>query len=240
MVDNGPMTESSSVPGIRERNRRAITAEILAAARSQVSEVGASQLSLRAITRDLGMSSSALYRYFASRDELLTALLVEAYEDLARWVSDGDRAVEDRNDLGGRWMGMGRAMRRWALADPQRWGLLYGTPVIGYEAPDATTDSARLVAQPMLALASDAAASRSTDDAPDEPIILDDAFAADLGGMSAPVGEDGGLLSLGAWSHLIGLISIEVFGHLNNVVSDPDAHFEIQMGEWAARIQAQL
>ena len=72
-----------AVPTARERARRELTADILEAARRQLAESGAAALSVRAVARELGLASSALYRYFATRDELLTALIVEAYGDLA-------------------------------------------------------------------------------------------------------------------------------------------------------------
>src|SRR6476620_9457729 len=71
-----------SMPTARERVRAELTAEITDAARRQLAEVGAAALSLRAVARDVGMASSAVYRYFPSRDELLTALIVEAYDEL--------------------------------------------------------------------------------------------------------------------------------------------------------------
>src|SRR3954465_4125271 len=69
-------------PTARERVRAELTAEITDAARRQLASVGAAGLSLRAVARELGMASSALYRYFPSRDELLTRLIVDGYDDL--------------------------------------------------------------------------------------------------------------------------------------------------------------
>ena len=70
----------SSVAGIRARNRAAIEGEILRVGREHLASHGAAGLSLRAVARDLGMASSAVYRYVASRDELLTRLIVTAYD----------------------------------------------------------------------------------------------------------------------------------------------------------------
>ena len=89
--------------------------EIKAVARRYLETDGAN-LSLRAVSRDMGMVSSALYRYFASRDELLTALILDAYNDLGATVEAADAAVADRADLRGRWRAAARAVRAWALA----------------------------------------------------------------------------------------------------------------------------
>src|SRR6201984_1538172 len=118
--------------GKRRESRERIEAQIIELGRRQLVEHGAAGLSLRAIARDLGMVSSAVYRYVSSRDELLTLLLVDAYSDLADAV---DRA---RETVGDQWgddvIAIARAARRWAVGHPAGWVLLYGTPVSGYRA----------------------------------------------------------------------------------------------------------
>ena len=115
--------------GKRQESREQIEARIVELGRRQLVDRGAAGLSVRAIARDLGMVSSAVYRYVSSRDELLTLLLVDAYSDLADAV---DRARETVGDL---WsddvIAIARATRRWAVAHPARWALLYGSPVPG-------------------------------------------------------------------------------------------------------------
>src|SRR6202012_1727436 len=123
--------------GKRRQSRERIEAQIIELGRRQLVEHGAAGLPLRAIARDLGMVSSAVYRYVSSRDELLTLLLVDAYSDLADAV---DRARDSADDL---WshdvIAIARAARRWAVAHPAQWGLLYGSPVPGYHAPPERT-----------------------------------------------------------------------------------------------------
>ena len=99
---------------------------------------GAAALSLRAVARDLGLVSSAVYRYVASRDELLTLLVVDGYDELGDAV---DAALErvDTADFAGRLAAIGRATRAWALAEPATYALLFGSPVPGYEAPAEQT-----------------------------------------------------------------------------------------------------
>src|SRR6266542_2658703 len=127
-----PVTERTA-PSIRARVRAEMTEEIKAVARRHLAADGAN-LSLRAVARDLGMVSSALYRYFASRDDLLPALILDAYDSLGDAVERADAAV-DRGDVLGRWLAACRAVRAWALANPHQYALIYGSPVPGYRAP---------------------------------------------------------------------------------------------------------
>ena len=122
-----------------------MTAEILAVAGQHVARDGAAALSLRSIARDLGMAPSALYRYFDGRDALLSALILGAYEALASEAERAaDRAERDVPPAtagdAARWVAVPRALRGWALAHPHQWGLIFGTPVPGYQAPEDTVE----------------------------------------------------------------------------------------------------
>ncbi len=123
--------------GKRQETREKIEAQIVELGRRHLVTEGAAGLSLRAIARDLGMVSSAVYRYVASRDDLLTLLLVDAYSELADAV---DRAA---TTAGGQWrnqlLAIAHAARAWAVDQPARWALLYGSPVPGYHAPRERT-----------------------------------------------------------------------------------------------------
>ena len=120
----------------RERARAEITGEILKAGRRHLATDGAAGLSLRAIARDLGMASSAVYRYVASRDDLLTRLIIDAYDALGAAAEAADRAAGPA--LAGRWAAICGAVRDWALANPNEYALIYGSPVPGYVAPAET------------------------------------------------------------------------------------------------------
>src|SRR5688500_4847181 len=98
-------------PSIRARVRAQMTDEIKDIARQHLATDGAN-LSLRAVARDLGVVSSALYRYFASRDDLLTALILDAYNSLGEAVETAEKAVP-RKDLSGRWLAVCHAVRDW-------------------------------------------------------------------------------------------------------------------------------
>src|SRR4051794_12872184 len=98
-------------------------------------------LSLRAVARDLGVVSSAIYRYFASRDELLTALIIDAYNAVGQVAEDADASV-DRGDFLARWLAVTHGVRDWAIAVPHEYMLIYGSPVPGYKAPMDTVPAA--------------------------------------------------------------------------------------------------
>lgn len=162
--------------GNRRDAREQIEAKIVELGRRQLLDHGAAGLSLRAIARNLGMVSSAVYRYVSSRDELLTLLLVDAYSDLADTV---DRARDDT--VADSWsddvIAIARAVRGWAVTNPARWALLYGSPVPGYHAPpDRTAGVAtRVVGAFFDAIAAGIATGdiRLTDDVAPQPMSSD-------------------------------------------------------------------
>ena len=220
--------------GVRARVRAELTEEILTVARRHLAEQGAAALSLRAVARDVGMVSSAIYRYYASRDELLTALIVEAFDAVGEAAEQAD-AARPRDDLVGRWLAVARAVRRWAIANPQQYALVYGSPVPGYAAPQDTVDPAARVSLVLLGILVDGAAAGVLED---ERIETSRAVRADLARLRAvaPGVPDGVLVrGLAAWTGLFGHISYELFGHLHGVIDDYDGFFDLQMartGEW--------
>src|SRR5262249_39281787 len=139
-----PMTATKTA---RERARAELTQEIKDEARRQLAEVGAQGLSLRAVARELGMVSSALYRYFPSRDRLLTELITDAYAAIG---AAGEKADPDPGDPRERWSAVWHATRAWAKAHPHEYALIYGSPIPGYQAPQDTIAPAARVAQAMV------------------------------------------------------------------------------------------
>src|ERR1700751_6388919 len=123
--------------GKRRESRERIEAQIIELGRRQLVAHGAAGLSLLSIARDLGMVSSAVYRYVSSRDELLTLLLIDAYTELADAVDRARDAMPDvwSDDV----IAIAHAARSWAIAHPASWALLYGSPVPGYHAPRERT-----------------------------------------------------------------------------------------------------
>lgn len=231
----------------RERVHAEMTAEILATARHHLARDGAAGLSLRSVARDLELAPSALYRYFPGRDALLSALILGAYDALA----DATEAAVAGNDPPlDRWVAAGRAVRSWALGHPHEWGLLFGTPVSGYEAPEDTLVPYRRIVGALLAPVRDAATTGGLA-APDPPAGRATATGTDTG---APAPADGELAAavapvveelgvdlapravplLFAWSTLIGTVSLEVFGHWRNTVLDPGVFLDAELHRLAA------
>lgn len=150
----------STVRGARERARIEVTAAIKDEARRQLAAEGAAKLSLRAVARELGMVSSALYRYFPSRDELLTALIVDAYDSVGEAAESAHRTADPGPSTPAahlaRWVAVACAVRSWALEHPHEYALIYGSPVPGYTAPQATIGPASRVGRVLIAVVEDA------------------------------------------------------------------------------------
>ncbi|MEU4091487.1 TetR/AcrR family transcriptional regulator [Streptomyces sp. NPDC026673] len=212
----------------RERARDEVTAAIKEEARRQLADEGASRLSLRAVARELGMVSSALYRYFPSRDELLTSLIVDAYDAVGAAAEEA-LAHSGEADPVEQWSRVCRAVRRWALAHPHEYALIYGSPVPGYSAPLDTIGPASRVGLALLTVADTAhAAGTLAVPPPDAPLA--EAVHADAWRLSKDL--DGDLPArvipslIAAWAQLFGLVSFEVFGQFNNVVEARDDFFD--------------
>jgi AcrR family transcriptional regulator len=216
------------IRGARERARIEVTAAIKAEANRQLAAEGASRLSLRAVARELGMVSSALYRYFPSRDDLLTALIVDAYdavgaaaeEALARPVS------ADPAEL---WTAVCCAVRSWALAHPHQYALIYGSPVPGYNAPLDTIAPASRVGLALLSVA-EAAHALGALEVPADTGPLPEGMRADAWRLVRELDRDLPVNFIpqlvAAWAQLFGLISFELFGHFNRVVEAREQFFE--------------
>lgn len=143
----------NTVRGARERARIEVTAAIKDEARRRLAAEGAAKLSLRAVARELGMVSSALYRYFPSRDELLTALIIDAYDSVGAAAEQADaRALEASAPPRARWIAVCEAVRAWALEHPHEYALIYGSPVPGYSAPQDTVGPASRVGNTLIAV----------------------------------------------------------------------------------------
>lgn len=215
--------------GVRAHNRAANTDEIKAIARRHLAEQGAASLSLRAVARELGMVSSAVYRYFPSRDDLLTALIVDAFDAVGQAAEEADAACAP-DDPHGRWLAIAGAVRTWALANPHEYALVYGSPVPGYSAPSDTINPAGRVSIVFLTLVADGVTAGTI--ATDDPISTTRVIRQDLAALRslAAPGVPDSVLSraLLVWTQLFGAISYELFGHLHRVITDHDALFELQ------------
>lgn len=230
------MSTSSRPPGPRALARERTMERIVELGNDQLAEQGVAGLSVREIARGLGMVSSAIYRYVGSRDELLTLLILDAYTDLADAVDEAvagadaeagegaDDAVGAHGAAGGasprtRFLALGDAMCAWAIAHPERWTLLYGTPVRDYSAPAETTNAdGTRVMQAVLRIAADAAAGGAERTvgageqrlAPEVTALLE----SHLEEFGVQTGAETEFAALTAWSSLVGVISAHVFGQL--------------------------
>jgi AcrR family transcriptional regulator len=227
----GDMTDANlSAPRTaRARVRAELTQEILQVGRRHLAEHGAAGLSLRAVARDLGMVSSALYRYFPSRDDLLTALILAAYESVADVGEAADRRCE-RAALLGRSLAICRAVRAWALANPHEYALIYGTPVPGYKAPEVTIEPVLRFSKLFISILIEAQAAGRL-------VSHDEPGSAALARALAPLRTDippafpdvAVAAGLTVWTHVFGAISFELFGHRHNVIADHDVFFDHEM-----------
>jgi AcrR family transcriptional regulator len=219
----------STAQGARARARIEVTAAIKDEARRQLAAQGAARLSLRAVARELGMVSSALYRYFPSRDDLLTALIIDAYDSLGESAEAAHEAVAPPFE---RWISVCEAVRGWALDHPHEYALIYGSPVPGYTAPDATVPAAARVGLLLIGIARDAHRGA----APDRPALADDLrpeaerMAADLAPDLPP---EVVTALVAAWAQLYGLVGFELFGQFNRVVEDRETFFRHAVGQLA-------
>ncbi|MEU8932387.1 TetR/AcrR family transcriptional regulator [Streptomyces sp. NPDC048409] len=206
----------------RERYRSQVRADIKARAWAQIAKSGASGLSLNAIAKELGMSGPALYRYFGSRDELITELIRDAYRGLAdtfRTAAHARAGVE----------GLARALRRWALDDPQRYFLVYGTPVPGYHAPDDIT----AIAQEIMGALLDVCATAE----PEAPASA--GFTAHLAqhrewAGDHPASPDVLRRALAFWTRMHGVLSLELAGQFTGMGFDPERLFDAEVAELAS------
>ncbi len=225
----------ASVPRTaRERARLEVLAELKSIGRRHLAESGSGALSLRAVAREAGMVSSAIYRYFPSRDELLTALIVDAYNALGAEVERAD-AGRRRSDIAGRWMVLCRAVRGWAIANSHEYALIFGSPVPGYHAPQDTVDPASRTTLTLVSLLHDGmecgaitnTAIIKTGGAVPGPVRKDLIGLNSFSGMDIPAVVM--LRGLAAWTQLFGHVSFELFGQFTNLIHDRDAFFEVQM-----------
>jgi AcrR family transcriptional regulator len=216
--------------GKRQETRDRIEGQIIELGRRHLVTEGAAGLSLRAIARDLGMVSSAVYRYVASRDELLTLLLVDAYSELADAVDSARDAADApwRDQL----LAIASAVRRWAVDQPARWALMYGSPVPGYHAPRERTvgPGTRVVGALFDAVAAGIVAGDipQTNVAAAQPLSTDFDRLRDEFGFP---GDDSAVAKCFVlWAGLVGAISLEVFGQYGaDTVTEPEAVFDTQV-----------
>jgi AcrR family transcriptional regulator len=221
MTDTGARASRTA----RDRARAELTREIKEEARRQLAAAGADGLSLRAVARQLGMVSSALYRYYPSRDELLTALIIDAYNVMGEAAERAIATAAPRSSARDRWIAACHAVRAWAKANPHEYALIYGSPVPGYRAPQDTVVPAARVPIAFVGVLRDAIAAGEL--APGDDGESLDGPAGPLSGQATVLaaalaeGHQAAVLAVPpailvraviAWTQLYGMISFELFG----------------------------
>ncbi|MFJ9697849.1 TetR/AcrR family transcriptional regulator [Kitasatospora sp. NPDC101183] len=205
------MTEMGEARTRRERLRAGTVEEIKQAALGLIAEHGSANLRFTDIARSLGMTAPALYRYFADRDELLTALVADSYDSL----SDALRATGATiapDDLDGRFLAICVAYRGWAQRHPERFALIFGSPVPGYAAPvdGPTTAAGRRVMEHMVEFV---------------------AAAARHGRLGTPLVPDALEATVLAWATVHGFVTLEAHGHFCALDQEArDRLFTVQAG----------
>jgi AcrR family transcriptional regulator len=237
----------------RERARAELTREIKEEARRQLMAAGAGGLSLRAVARELGMVSSALYRYYPSRDDLLTALIIDAYDALGEAAEHAIAGPVPSAGTGAagtvpareRWIAACHAIRDWARSNPHEYALVYGSPVPGYRAPEATVGPAARVPLAFAGLIQGALSAGELT-APEEALPVAGPLAEQAAALSvllarspASPGGDGVppdvlVRAVIAWTQLFGMISFELFGQFVGSFEPADALFAYTAAQLAA------
>lgn len=217
------------MPGVRERRRAEVYARLLSSAKQELATAGAAGLSVRGVARAMDMAPSALFRYISGRDELLTLLIIDAYDALGDAVEAAEAAV-DRGDSCGRWRAVATAFRSWALTNPHEYALLYGSPVPNFHAQAEETNRAGTrITNLLIALALEA-----------QPVFRPGANTQ----VAADFLEREGLASLTpewladgstAWTTLVGAVSAEVFQQLG-----PDLPYAEVVFSTAVRVGEEL
>jgi AcrR family transcriptional regulator len=226
---------------MRERYRVQVRQEVKAAALAQLAQAGPAAVSISAIGRQLGVSGPALYRYFASRDDLLTELVIDAYRDLAEALATASRPASAAasptsaaarpagQDPRARFEAAARAYRSWALAQPHRYRLLFGPPLPGYDAHaqplvDAATAGMNVLLDILAEVGERPAAP------PPQPLASQ--LEAWVHARAADPAT--GLRAIAAWSRLHGIVSLEIAGNFASMGLDPGQLFEIQLASLVA------
>ncbi|APU22609.1 TetR/AcrR family transcriptional regulator [Actinoalloteichus sp. GBA129-24] len=206
----------------RLRYRAQVREEIKDHARQQIAAAGTSALSLNAIAKQMGLSGPALYRYYAGRDELITELIRDAYRSLA------DAVHQTAATQGADPRALAHALRRWALADPHRYLLIYGTPIPGYHAPADTT----AISGKIMTVLLDAYVTLPRRPPTPLAIHLHDHRHWAAGHSASPEVLH---RALTFWTRLHGVLSLELAGHFTAMGFDPAQLFAAEVDDLVRR-----
>lgn len=226
----------------RDRVRAATTEEIKQTARRILIEQGPEAVTLRAIARDMGVTAPALYRYFASHEELIRGVVGDIFGELADEIHAAIEAAgaASGGDLTEKMIAACRGFRQWALGHKAEFGLLFGTPLPGVdvEDDDFTEECARRFAGTFYELFLELWRKKPFPVPPPEEIDpgLREQLTRYGEGIGAAIPLGALLTFLRCWVRLYGIVSMEVFGHLGFALDDPGPIFEITLAELATLV----
>ncbi|MEV4738900.1 TetR/AcrR family transcriptional regulator [Streptomyces sp. NPDC049555] len=235
-----PGTSGTPAGGRRHRVREQALTEILDTGRRLLVEEGPSAVTLRAIAREMGMTAPALYRYYAGHRDLVQALVSRLYDELAASLAEA-RERRPADDPGGRLREVCRQLRRWALAHPREFGLLFAKPVTdadtapGSAAHDPSWRFGTILLELMVQLW------RRGTITP--PAGLDPAWTVQLEEVrehlaGEPVPLEVIYVFVSCWARIYGAVAVEVFGHLDFALTDPEPLFEHALRDVLAALGA--
>jgi AcrR family transcriptional regulator len=207
----------------RARLRSETVAEIKRTALALMTAGGPDAISLRAIAREMGMTAGAIYSYFPTRDDLITALITDVYTSLVETI-EAARDAAPETDAGGRILAWGNALRNWAIAHPAGFRLIYGDPVTGYQPPagGVATEAAHRACAGLTGLVAGAWPSAQEGAPPDyDWSVFDSGLAAQVQEQFPGLPPAAVALAMRLWGRMHGLVSLEVYGHLRPLTNDP-------------------
>jgi len=211
------------VPRTRdEAEHEATKAHIKAIARAQMAAAGTAGLSLRAIAREMDMTAPALYRYFPKLDDLITALIVDAFNGVADALETADAGAADPTDYEGRLTAVCLAYRKYALDYPVDFQLIYGNPIPGYNAPREITVPAATrvhVAMTRVLVEADAAGRFH------HPFTGKLAFAPNALANTVLIAQQFGVkpeliaTAMVLWTSIHSVVTLDLDGHIESAIS---------------------
>lgn len=223
----------------RARLRAETSSEIKAIALAHMAAEGPAAISLRAVAREMGMTAGAIYSYFDTRDELVSALVADVYDSLAERLENARDAVPAA-DPTGRVIAVGHTYREWAVAHPEEFRLVYGDPAPGYVAPDggAAADAEKRACTVILDLVAAAWPKASSIHTTDNHQWTDFVPAfADAARTSFPKLPPAAVaLGIRVWGRMHGLVALEVYGHLRNLTQDPGKLYRAELHDLVATL----
>lgn len=214
----------------REKFRQITIEEIKTLARRQMAEAGTASISLNAIARQMGISGPALYRYFESRDALITTLIVDSYNALADTLEEtASNHAEAAPAV--RLMQVLLTYRRWALDHAVDFQLIFGNPIPGYAAEEGVTQPvASRVFAPILRILAEYYAD-GNHPLPEVSISLPPGLTVNLPEAARSPALPEAVIYIGVvgWYHIHGMIMLELFHHLTPIVSDMEAFYRYEL-----------